>query len=128
MSEAAKTGSITWTDLTVENAEEVRDFYAAVVGWKPEGVPMGDYEDYSMNDPDSGRATAGVCHARGGNTGLPAQWLLYITVDDLDASLKACAEHGGEAVTEVRSLGGSGRFCVIRDPGGAVAALYEPAK
>lgn len=34
-------GSIGWIDLTVDDAPRVRDFYAAVVGWKPEPVPMG---------------------------------------------------------------------------------------
>ena len=31
---------------------------------------------------------------------------------------------GGEVVLEPRGLGG-GRFCVIRDPSGATAALYQ---
>jgi hypothetical protein len=30
--------------LTVPNAVEVKDFYAKVVGWMPEGLSMGDYE------------------------------------------------------------------------------------
>ena len=127
MSERAQPGSITWTDLTVENAVEVRDFYQAVVGWKPEGVSMGEYEDFSMNEPSSGRAAAGICHARGANAGMPAQWLLYITVADLEESRRQCQAHGGKALTDIRDLGGSGRFCVIEDPAGAVAALYQPA-
>ncbi len=54
-------GKIGWIDMTVENAEQLRDFYATVVGLKPEAVDL------------SGR-----------------------------------------------------RFCVIEDPNGAVAALYQP--
>ena len=34
-------GTIVWCDLTVNDAETVRDFYAAVVGWKAEPVEMG---------------------------------------------------------------------------------------
>ncbi len=29
-----KVGSITWFDLTVENAKEIKEFYSNVVGWK----------------------------------------------------------------------------------------------
>ena len=29
-----KVGEVLWRDLTVENAEEIRDFYHEVVGWK----------------------------------------------------------------------------------------------
>jgi predicted enzyme related to lactoylglutathione lyase len=28
-------GAIAWCDLTVPDARKVRDFYAAVAGWKP---------------------------------------------------------------------------------------------
>jgi predicted enzyme related to lactoylglutathione lyase len=121
-----KVGSILWRDLTVPNADEVRDFYAAVVGWKPEPVEMGGYSDYNMVSPETGAPEAGVCHARGGNAGLPPQWLLYVTVEDLDTSLVACEAMGGEVVAPPRSMGGA-RTCVIRDPAGAVCALYQPA-
>ena len=34
-------GTINWRDLTVENAEEIRDFYSNVVGWQlPGGLPV----------------------------------------------------------------------------------------
>ncbi|PJA97553.1 MAG: glyoxalase, partial [Ignavibacteriales bacterium CG_4_9_14_3_um_filter_34_10] len=45
MEEKENIGSIGWIDLTVNNAEEVRDFYSKVIGWKSENVPMGDYFD-----------------------------------------------------------------------------------
>ena len=46
-------GSISWVDLTVADAPGVRDFYAAVTGWKPAEVSMGKYSDYCMNEPAS---------------------------------------------------------------------------
>ena len=48
MSSAPRPGSITWQDLTVEDAEKVRDFYASVVGWKAEAVHMPGYADFVM--------------------------------------------------------------------------------
>jgi len=120
-------GSITWMDLTVENADEVRDFYSAVVGWKPDAVPMGGYDDYSMNEPGDGRAVAGICHARGANAELPPQWLIYITVADIEESVRQCLAHGGETLGDIRTMGGYGHMCVIRDPVGAVAALFQSA-
>jgi predicted enzyme related to lactoylglutathione lyase len=119
-------GSIVWTDLTVPDAERLCDFYSEVVGWKPAEIPMGDYSDFSMNSPASGDPVAGVCHARGVNAGLPPQWLIYITVDDLDRRIARCRELGGEVLAGPKAMGGHGRFCVIRDPAGAVAALIEP--
>ncbi|MDX1501052.1 MAG: VOC family protein [Thermoanaerobaculia bacterium] len=118
-------GSIAWTDLTVAGADGVRDFYAAVVGWAPAPVDMGGYSDYNMTDPDSGEPRAGICHARGDNRGLPPQWLNYLVVADLDASMAICRELGGEVLAGPRGQPGGDRYCVIRDPAGAVAALYQ---
>jgi predicted enzyme related to lactoylglutathione lyase len=123
-----KVGSIGWFDLTVENAVAVRDFYTAVVGWKWSPVDMQGYSDYCMNLPSTGETAAGICHRRGVNAQLPCQWLLYITVENLDQSMARAVESGGKIVAPPRGNAGQGRFCVIQDPAGAVAALFEPAK
>jgi uncharacterized protein len=127
MSNAPEVGSVGWFDLTVENADEVREFYRNVVGWTETALDMGGYSDHCMNQPGDGKTVAGICHARGGNQGLPAQWLLYITVADLDESLKQCEERGGKVLRGARGSG-QGRYAVIEDPAGAVAALYEATK
>ena len=119
-------GTIGWTDLTVDDAPRVRDFYAAVVGWQPAEVDMGGYADYTMAAPGTGQPTAGVCHRRGTNADLPAQWIVYVVVADLDASLERCTALGGAVLSAPRGAGG-GRYAVIRDPAGAVCALYQSA-
>lgn len=126
MSEQPKqpVGAIGWVDLTVPNADEVRDFYGAVVGWTPTGLSMGDYEDYVMSSPATGDGVAGVCHARGANAGQPPVWMIYLIVEDLDASIAACNERGGQVIAGPRQMGAA-RYCVIRDPAGAICALYQ---
>jgi predicted enzyme related to lactoylglutathione lyase len=120
-------GSIGWIDLTVEKAEEVRAFYGAVVGWETEAVDMGGYSDFNMKGPESGKPMAGVCHARGGNAGLPAQWMIYITVADADVAAARCLELGGKVVAGPKDMAGYGRYCVVEDPAGAVSALFAPS-
>jgi predicted enzyme related to lactoylglutathione lyase len=119
-------GEISWVDLTVADAPGIRDFYSAVTGWSASEVPMGAYSDFCMNAPATGASVAGVCHARGGNANLPPQWLIYIVVADLDASLAACRARGGAVIDGPRSMGREASYAVIRDPAGAVAALYQP--
>jgi predicted enzyme related to lactoylglutathione lyase len=118
-------GSIGWVDLTVPDADGTRDFYAQVVGWKPSPVDMGGYSDFNMNAPESGEPRAGVCWARGANADLPPFWLIYMTVANVDESAKRCVELGGKVITGPKGFGGQGRYCVIEDPNGAVAALYS---
>ena len=121
-----KSGAIAWVDLTVPNAPELRDFYSAVVGWTPQDVKMGDYADYTMRASADGEAVAGVCHARGTNVGLPAQWLVYVSVPDLGAALAECVKRGGTIYRERASMGSYGDFAVIQDPAGAVMAVIQP--
>jgi predicted enzyme related to lactoylglutathione lyase len=127
MSDALKMGTIGWVDLTIPDAPAVRDFYAAVAGWSPAPVPMGGYDDFAMTAAGTGEAAAGICHARGTNAGLPPQWLIYITVPDVDAGAATCLELGGQVLAGPKDMGGYGRYCVIQDPAGAVAALFAPA-
>ncbi len=117
-------GSITWRDLTVKNAESVRDFYSKVVGWKTSPVDKGGYNDFNMNLPGSGETVAGISHARGPNAKLPPQWLIYITVADVEVSAKRCVELGGRIIDGPHKMG-EYRFCAIQDPARAVAALMS---
>jgi predicted enzyme related to lactoylglutathione lyase len=118
-------GKVIWTDLTVPDTERVRDFYCALVGWTHEPEDQGGYEDYHMVAL-GGESVAGIIHPLGINADIPPQWLIYITVEDLDKSMATCREMGGEVVAGPKDLGPHGRMCVVEDPAGAVAALIQP--
>ncbi len=126
MSTPNEIGTVVWQDLTVPDAETVRDFYSAVVGWQSEAVDMGGYDDYNMLSPSGGETVAGICHARSVNSDLPAQWLIYFAVESIIRSVDECRHRGGTVIVEPRELAGQ-MFCVVRDPAGAVCALAGPA-
>jgi predicted enzyme related to lactoylglutathione lyase len=123
MATSHKVGTVGWVDLTVPNADDLRDFYTAVVGWATSEVPMGEFADYLMHPEEGADPVAGVCHARGVNAKLPPVWLVYFTVEDLGESIAECERLGGQVLAGPAGVGG-GRYCVIRDPAGAIAALY----
>lgn len=118
-------GAITWIDLTIQEGERVRDFYADVIGWKTMDVSMGDYNDYCMLSPDDDVVRSGVCHQRGENKDLPPAWIMYVNVADLDASLEAVKRSGGEMIGEIRKMGEKARYCIIKDPAGAYLGLFD---
>lgn len=132
MSGSSNVGKIAWHDLTVDNAVEVKDFYASVVGWDTGAVSMpgneasGDYQDFNMNLPGSAETVAGVCHARGSNAKLPPQWIMYVAVENAKASAEKCIELGGEVVDGPRTMGDD-VYYYIKDPAGAVLAIYSPS-
>ena len=120
------TGNIAWLDLTVPDASATRDFYREVVGWSVQEVEMEDagerYADYNMLG-EGGEPAAGVCHARGANTGLPPVWMIYLPVGDLAESLRRVEEEGGKVLAASRGSDGEYAHAAIQDPVGACLAL-----
>ncbi|HQS05440.1 MAG: hypothetical protein B7X86_13050 [Sphingobacteriales bacterium 17-39-43] len=119
-----KTGKIMWHDLTVDDAVQISDFYQQVTGWEKEGLSMGEYEDFLIKSPGDDEVVAGICHARGVNKDIPAQWLMYILVENLDESLETCKKLGGKVLGNKRKMG-EGYYCLIQDPAGAYVMLSE---
>ncbi len=116
-------GKIGWLDLTVDNAESLSEFYQSVIGWEIEPVSMGDYNDFNMTT--AGQPVAGVCHARGGNQGIPPQWIMYVTVADIEQGIAAAGSKGGEIIKTIANQEGRATMAFVRDPAGAVFALYQ---
>lgn len=117
-------GAIEWCDLTVPDASALRPFYEAVVGWEISEHPMGDYSDYTLARPGTDETVAGLCHARGPNQNLPPAWMIYVRVDDVEASAARCEELGGKILSGPREMG-KDLYCAIQDPAGAVLSLVS---
>lgn len=114
-------GALAWIDLTVADADGLRDFYVDVLGWRPHGVEMGGYEDWALCTPD-GQAVAGICHARGPNAELPPVWIPYWAVPHV-ADAVARAERRGARLLRPAAEGTP--YAVLSDPGGTPFALFE---
>jgi uncharacterized protein len=116
------TGKFLWIDLTIPGAEDIRDFYSAVVGWTWEPVAVGDYQDYNIKTP-AGELVAGICHKRGVNEKLPPVWINYVIVSSVAESMKTCLEKGGRIIDGPRKQN-EDIFVIIQDPAGAYIGLY----
>lgn len=125
---AAPIGRIAWLDLTVAGASAARDFYRQVVGWSVQDSEMEDngehYADYTMLDA-GGSPVAGVCHARGANSGLPPVWMLYLPVGDLAESVRRVVDEGGAVIKTVQDEDGRSVYAAVQDPVGAYLALVQ---
>lgn len=112
-----------WHDLTVTNPDQNLAFYKALFGGEPVPVSMGDYNDYCLTNSD-GETLGGLCHARGGNAGLPPVWLIYFPVPSLDAAMSIAASAGGTVISGPHTAG-STHYAILRDPSGAAFAISE---
>lgn len=122
----SKLGQIVWADLTVENSTDLKDFYKEVIGWDVHNVTMKDgeeeYHDYAMMSSLE-NATGGVCTKRGVNKGIPSQWIIYISVENVAESLAKALEMGGKSIHEIKNKEGNLQFAIVEDPVGAVFGL-----
>ncbi|WP_343704380.1 VOC family protein [Chitinophaga sp.] len=119
-------GTIVSADLTVPQADLLKDFYTKVIGWQTEDLAMkdgnGTYADYVMKD-SAGNWAGGVCHSRGVNQDLPPQWIVYVNVADIAQSMAQCLTLGGKVLKEARTAEGELQYALLQDPLGAILAV-----
>jgi predicted enzyme related to lactoylglutathione lyase len=92
-------------------------FYEKLLGWKGSDGPPG----MTMLARDAGPFAA-VMPRKGKVSG----WVPYVQVDDVAAATKRAAKLGAEVI-EDQTRGPAGTYSVVRDPGGAMVALWQKA-
>ncbi len=115
-------GTFCWNELITRDMAGASKFYTELLGWKAvdSGMPGMDYTMLKAGDKDAGGMMTMPPDVPGE---VPAHWMAYIAVDDVDAAAKKAAELGGEVFHGPEDIPNVGRFCIIKDPTGAVVSL-----
>jgi uncharacterized protein len=106
-----------WFHNFSENPSKTNTFYEKLLGWKASEGPADSTMFAGADGP-----FAGV----GGKIGEVGGWIPYARVDDVDAATNEARELGA-TVLEPKMRGPAGEFSIVRDPGGAVIALWQKA-
>jgi predicted enzyme related to lactoylglutathione lyase len=119
-------GSLIWYELMTPDAAAAKAFYEAVVGWAiaPMGGDHKGYQAIAMPDGAVGGLlplTQEMC-----DHGAKPTWLMYIGVDDVDATVAAIETAGGKTVMPAADIPGIGRFAMLADPQGAPFYIMTP--
>jgi len=121
-------GHFCWYDLNTTDWEGARSFYEALFGWSESGTmddsPAGTYWMFKST---SGDRTVGGMSNMAATMGMPAHWLCYVTVADLDAALARLQELGGKLLNGPMDIPGGDRIAHCMDPQGAAIALHASA-
>jgi predicted enzyme related to lactoylglutathione lyase len=115
-------GKFVWYELTSPDAAAARTFFHEVLGWESRDAEVPGI-DYSLMSA-AGCDVAGFMAQQ---EGMPAGWLGYICVDDLDAAFANAQEAGANAMMPITPIPGVGRFSILIDPAGAPFGLLEYA-
>lgn len=116
-----KHGSISWSELMTTDVDGAKKFYGELFGWSYQDMPMEEltYTVLSANGDEVGGMMAIPKDA----PPMPPCWGLYITVDNVDETVKRAVEMGGIIAMEPRDIPEVGRFAVLQDPQGAFISV-----
>ena len=112
-------GALCWAELDTTDVDSARRFYTALFGWGAKVSEM--YTEWQQ----AGTSIGGLMKIPKEWGTVPPNWLVYFAVTDPDAAAKKSAELGGGAIVPPMDIPGAGRFAVLRDPQGAVFAIYR---
>lgn len=115
-------GAFSWHELRTRDTARAADFYTKVVGWSLKSCGP----DYSEWMTATGTPAGGMMPMPPGvPAGVPANWAVYVNVDDVDAALTKAVALGGRAITPAMDIPDVGRLCAVADPTGAVFHLFK---
>lgn len=106
-----------WYELLADDIVAAQDFYTHVIGWQV-GDSGIDGIDYRIFATPEGEAIGGLMQRPEGSPGGPV-WFGYLPVVDVDESLGAIVEDGGQVLMPAWTMEGVGRMALVTDPLGA---------
>ncbi len=105
-----------WNELTTRAVDESIHFYGEIFGWTTQRDPMPDGGEYVTWLLD-GQPVAGTMPMVGDMwpAELPNHWMVYLAVEDCDATAQRCTSLGGQVPVPPTDIP-PGRFAVLNDP------------
>ncbi|MGF1549881.1 MAG: VOC family protein [Sphingomonadaceae bacterium] len=119
-----------WHELNCRDPERLAPFYEKLFGWQSKDMPMGDGPPYRLITKEGAEnGHGGYLKMEGPQfEGVPPMWLVYIEVDEVDATLSEVEGQGGKIVAPAWDIPDVGRMAVITDPEGAALAVMTPSE
>ncbi len=112
-------GTWTWNDLSARDPRAAERFYGELFRWSFEW-PAPVYASISMGELLIG----GMRTMEDDPPEAPSAWLPYFVTEDIERAAERVQAFGGAVLVAPREVP-AGRFLVMRDPSGAVSALFE---
>lgn len=117
-----RVGEVAWNELMTDDHAGALSFYSELFGWdEGESMDMGEMGVYQIFDRN-GRMLGGMMNRP---PEVPASWLYYVRVDDVDDTIGKVGAHGGRVLNGPMEVPGGGRIAQCMDPQGAAFAVFQ---
>jgi hypothetical protein len=125
MSDSSILGRPLWYELLTTDMKAAEAFYTKVIGWTITPFRQ-DPMPYDMWTRAGEVQVGGVMTLPPGMN-FPPHWEMYVGVPTLEDAVAKVERLGGSALSDVIDVPDVGRMRTMKDPQGAVFAIYEPA-
>lgn len=124
-----KPGTFCWPELVASDKEKAKEFYSKLFGWEYSEVPVGEDNVYSMTYL-KGKEVGGLYQMwpEQAEHGVPTHWMSYVSVSNVDETVKKAESLGATIVSGPMDVFDSGRMAAIIDPTGAIFSIWQPMK
>ena len=125
-------GEFSWNELVTTDEAAAKIFYTGLFRWtvepfggnKEDQAKAGDDKNYNLFK--QGDTMVGGLMKRP-KPGMPAHWLAYVSVEDVDATAVHAVKLGGQVMMPSFDVPDVGRVAVLKDLQGAPIGLFKPA-
>jgi predicted enzyme related to lactoylglutathione lyase len=116
-------GAFSWSELMTSDTAGASEFYGKLFGWviKDMGPQMGHYRVANIGETGVGGLMAIPAEAKG----MPPRWGVYVTVDNVDATLEQAKALGAQVCMGPMDVPGVGRMAGFNDPQGAMISVIQ---
>src|SRR4051794_32207607 len=114
-----------WHELQTRDCLRAVRFYEAMFGWATEDVTAGGPRERPLCRREG--AANGAITISQAPAHVPAFWLPFLSVADLDGVVARARTLGARVLREPAAAPGAGRLAVMVDPRGAICGLRDGA-
>ncbi len=118
-------GALCWSELTTTDTKAALAFYTGLFGWNAKesaAAAVKEYTEFTVAGAE--RPSVGMLPMPDFGGPMPSFWMPYFQVADCDTSVAKAAELGGSVMRAAEDIPHTGRFAILRDPQGAVFAVF----
>jgi uncharacterized protein len=116
-------GAFSWSELMTTDPAAAKAFYTKLFDWgtRDMQMPSGTYTTCQVGEDSVG----GIMKIPAEATGMPPAWGVYVTVEDVDATIRQAEQLGGSLIMPPMEIDGVGRMAVLKDPQGATFSVIK---
>ena len=122
-------GAPSWAELSTTDEAGALAFYGALFGWEDDPQEMGPNWYYHLQKLNGHNACS--IYQQGEeerSQNIPPHWNIYFTVNNVEETIAAVGQNGGQAVFGPMDVFDAGRMAMCQDPQGAFFAIWQPGQ